>query len=126
MVVIRSSYTRNTKIVLLALLAALVYAGVAFWPPVKTYFHVKEDTRRLANRLLSGQEDLEQAVEKLMAGIQARDKLLLTRGDVVVEVTEEAVNIRVRLLLPYRFPFVEEQRTWHVTAETRAEKARGF
>jgi hypothetical protein len=124
----RGGYTRGTKLALLAIVAAAVWAGVGLWPPVKVYFHVREDARRLANRLITSVQaaEDEQLLEAMLAGIHERDRLMLTRADISLERTEASVTVRARLRLPYRFPFLNQDRIWQTTVETQAVKARGF
>ncbi|OGQ92126.1 MAG: hypothetical protein A2289_05020 [Deltaproteobacteria bacterium RIFOXYA12_FULL_58_15] len=115
-------YTRPTKLFLLVLAAGLAYLGATFWGPASTYYSMRMAGKRLANRVLTQGGDPELYVRQFLNEAYHRDGLTLTRPDVSVDHTRNEVKVSARLMIPYRFPFVDEIRFWGTTVDVSAAR----
>ncbi len=119
-------YGRFSKLAWLALGAALVYAGVTYWPVAKTYFTIKQDARRLVIRTLNPGEDPEIQIQRFIELVRQRDKIPLTRSHIAYQRQEDRAEISVRLALPVAPPGVSKRYSWTTVVKAEASRERGF
>ena len=117
-------FIRFKPLVGLLVLGGLVYGGMAFWPVADQYYRLWRAAQGLARQCAVPESPSEPALEEFCRIVYADTGMTLTKASVNLERPRPGeARVTVGVMLPYRLPWTDDQRTMQATI--RAVAGRG-
>ncbi|MEL6338710.1 MAG: hypothetical protein AAFQ65_02265 [Myxococcota bacterium] len=116
------------KLITVALLAAVGYAGATFVPVWLLEFRITQAARSIANRAVTGDRAIYLLRQDFVSDVERITDIRLSTADIQIErnYAGDEVTVRLNYELPIEFPWIDRSEPRHVQAEIVMTRSRVY